>query len=101
MPKVKHDKWIKGIKGIVNNLNTLRFPSKAFYAERSEHGKSTGTYQCPCCDTWNDVYLWSFSGSGKRCSNCNVLMTSVCAILDEKDIVASKININDYTNETN
>jgi len=101
MAKVKHENWTKGIKGILSKNGSFLIPNKAFYSENSEHGKSTGSYQCPCCDAFNTVYLWSFSGSGKRCYKCNVLMTTAGGVLSVADIAVSKININDYANETN
>lgn len=96
MAKVKTEKWISGIKGTLSKTGSLLFAQKAFFSESSEHGKSTGTFQCPCCDAWSTVYLWSFSGSGKRCYNCNVHLTTAGAVLSSADIISSKINTSDY-----
>ena len=40
----------------------------------SEHGKSTMVVKCPFCGKEIEVYIWSFAGSGKRCS-CGAILT--------------------------
>ena len=39
----------------------------------SRHGKSTMMVKCPFCEEKYEVYIWSFAGSGKRCS-CGALL---------------------------
>ena len=39
----------------------------------SEHGRSTMMVKCPFCEKEFEVYIWSFAGSGKRCS-CGALL---------------------------
>ena len=39
----------------------------------SRHGKSTMMVKCPFCGRELEVYIWSFAGSGKKCS-CGALL---------------------------
>lgn len=39
----------------------------------SRHGRSTMMVRCPFCGEEFEVYIWSFAGSGKRCS-CGALL---------------------------
>lgn len=39
----------------------------------SRHGKSTMMVKCPFCERKIEVYIWSFAGSGRRCS-CGALL---------------------------
>lgn len=39
----------------------------------SRHGRSTMMVKCPFCEEELEVYIWSFAGSGKRCS-CGALL---------------------------
>lgn len=39
----------------------------------SRHGKSTMMVKCPFCESKIEVYIWSFAGSGRRCS-CGALL---------------------------
>lgn len=41
----------------------------------SRHGRSTMMVKCPFCEEELEVYIWSFAGSGKRCS-CGALLTN-------------------------
>lgn len=36
----------------------------------SEHGRSTIDIECPFCGEVFIAYLWSLSGSGKKCPKC-------------------------------
>lgn len=38
---------------------------------RSEHGKSRCDIKCPFCNWVVTAYVWSLSGSGKKCPSCN------------------------------
>lgn len=39
----------------------------------SRHGRSIMMVKCPFCEEKCEVYIWSFAGSGKRCS-CGALL---------------------------
>jgi len=42
----------------------------------SDHGKSTIFVMCPFCKKETVAYMWSISGSGKKCNFCtNTLLT--------------------------
>lgn len=40
----------------------------------SRFGRSTVNVTCPFCGTDHRVYLWSFSGCGRRCYSCGAIM---------------------------
>lgn len=40
-------------------------------ARRPEMGKSRVLIECPFCKGQFWAYVWSLSGSGKRCPHCN------------------------------
>lgn len=44
----------------------------------SRHGRSTMMVKCPFCEEEFEVYIWSFAGSGKRCSCGALLMNGHC-----------------------
>lgn len=44
-------------------------------ARSSRHGRSTMMVRCPFCEEKIEVFIWSFAGSGKRCS-CGALLGS-------------------------
>lgn len=44
----------------------------------SRHGKSTMMVKCPFCERKIEVFIWSFYGSGKRCSCGALLMNGSC-----------------------
>jgi hypothetical protein len=46
------------------------------------NGRSNQMVQCPFCEEWVLVYLWSFFGSGKRCS-CGALLVPWAGIKEE------------------
>jgi hypothetical protein len=37
----------------------------------SRMGRSSIDITCPFCRTINETFLWSLSGGGKRCENCD------------------------------
>jgi hypothetical protein len=53
-------------------LYELRPYTTGYY--RGVHGHSTLEVFCPFCGTKWDVYLWSFAGSGKRCT-CGAMLS--------------------------
>ena len=44
-----------------------------------EHGRSTMMVKCPFCEEKTEVYIWSFYGSGKRCS-CGALLRRLACV---------------------
>lgn len=85
MAKVKFNKW----------KETVQFDKLAFgyrieglewWKVSSGHGRSQGQVKCPCCCSITDIYIWSFRGGGKRCSNCNVLLGSMGAYVGIEEI---------------
>lgn len=50
----------------------------------SRHGKSTMMVKCPFCEKKIEVYIWSFAGSGKRCS-CGALLGMYGCVKEVKD----------------
>lgn len=71
--KVNFSKWKASVQ-----FEKLAFGYKIdgleWWKTTSKHGKSKGVVKCPCCDGLTDIYIWSFTGGGKRCSNCNVYL---------------------------
>lgn len=51
----------------------------------SRHGKSTMMVRCPFCEEMLEVYIWSFAGSGKKCSCGALLGRFTCAKEVEND----------------
>lgn len=51
-----------------------------------EHGHSTIVVKCPWCGHRTRAFIWSLSGSGKRCENpdCRALLTPTVAFLDRQ-----------------
>ena len=49
----------------------------------SRHGKSTMMIKCPFCEREIEVYIWSFAGSGKKCSG--TLLERFTCIKEVKD----------------
>lgn len=54
------------------NSRHLLYTSRA---GSSRHGRSTIWITCPVCDTEVEAYLWSLSGSGKKCPGCDAIHT--------------------------
>lgn len=42
-------------------------------AYRSEMGRSSVQIECPFCATRFIAYVWSISGSGKKCPGCGAM----------------------------
>jgi Zn finger protein HypA/HybF involved in hydrogenase expression len=57
----------------------------------SVFGKSTCVIECPYCGTEVTAYIWSLSGSGKRCPKCKAIHTGmgVTAKKIEKEVDAN------------
>jgi phage FluMu protein Com len=88
MAKVKFNKWKESVKfdklGYGYRINGLEW-----WRTSSTFGRGQGRVKCPCCDEVTDVYIWSFCGSGKRCSNCNLLLSPRGGFVDLKEIPES------------
>lgn len=54
-------------------------------ARSSRHGGSTMMVKCPFCGSELEVYIWSFAGSGKKCSCGALLGRFACAKEVEND----------------
>ena len=50
----------------------------------SEHGRSTMMVKCPFCEEEVEVFIWSFAGSGKRCS-CGALLMNDCCVKEAQN----------------
>jgi phage FluMu protein Com len=85
MAKIKFSKWKESVQ-----FEKLAFGYKIegleWWRTTSQHGRSQGEVKCPCCDAMTNIYIWSFRGSGKRCSNCNVMLGSMGAFVDVSEI---------------
>lgn len=75
--KIKFHLWKDNpeFRLLANGRDYKSEESAGYSKDTSEHGRSKGTAYCVCCGEATQVYVWSFSGSGKRCSYCNVLLT--------------------------
>lgn len=50
----------------------------------SEHGRSTMMVKCQFCEEEFEVFIWSFAGSGKRCS-CRALLGRTTCVKEVED----------------
>lgn len=50
----------------------------------SRHGRSTMMVKCPFCEEEVKVFIWSFAGSGKRCS-CRALLGRTTCVKEVED----------------
>lgn len=73
MKKIKFHKW-KDLVQFEKLGFGYRIEGLRWWKTNSSHGRSKGEVECPCCDSITDIYIWSFAGGGKRCSNCNVFL---------------------------
>jgi len=92
MAKIKFKKWKKSVQ-FDKLAFGYRIEGLEWWKTTSEHGKSQGEVKCPCCDAMTDIYIWSFRGSGKRCSNCNVMLGSMGAFVSV-DEITDDVSIN-------
>jgi len=44
-----------------------------YYVNSVGHGTSTVMITCPFCKAKTEAYIWSLSGSGKRCCGCGAV----------------------------
>ena len=57
-----------------NKNGSLKVNGLGWNTTSSEHGKSKGITECPCCGHDQEFYIWSLHGSGKKCDSCNVVL---------------------------
>jgi len=91
MAKIKFDKWKESVQ-FEKLAFGYRIEGLRWWKTTSEHGKSQGEVECPCCGAVTDIYIWSFRGSGKRCANCNVMLGSMGAFVSINEIT-EKVSI--------
>lgn len=91
MVKIKFNKWKENVQFDKLSFG-YRIEGLEWWKTKSEHGRSKGAVRCPCCEEITDIYIWSFSGGGKRCSNCNVFLGTQGAYLDVSE-VTENVNI--------
>ena len=68
---------MKGERRATRHTNAGARPEQRpcfLYGQHSAVGRSTAHIDCPFCGDSVLVYLWSLSGSGKRCA-CGALLT--------------------------
>lgn len=82
--KILIDKWKPGIKFIKMNKG-YAVSGDGWDQISSEMGRSKGLTECPCCGNEIEFYIWSMSGGGKRCDNCNIVVYRSGVYLSEKD----------------
>ena len=92
MAKIKFENWKAAVKFQKTPAGYLIYEGAGWCQTTSEHGKSKGEVNCTCCGKVNDIYIWSFRGSGKRCSNCNVMLGSMGAFLWSNEIT-NKVSV--------
>ena len=85
MAKIKFKKWKQNLY-CEELAHGYRFLDIVFWKTSSEIGKSKGKVKCPCCGAITDIYVWSFSGCGKRCGCCNIRLGIAGAYLDKSEI---------------
>lgn len=91
--KVKTDVWKFPVK--VNLIYAPGSENEAYiitegfnyWTTSSEFGRSKGNVECPCCGTITEIYIWSFSGGGKKCSGCNVLLGTGGAFIEKSKLI--------------
>lgn len=83
-PLVKY--WKEQIEATKTPNGFIISKGFSWRAISSEHGKSRARAWCPCCGFSTEVYVWSFSGCGKRCSVCEVLLGTQGAHVSNEDL---------------
>ena len=91
MAKIKVYKWKEDLK-FKTTPRGYSLAGVVWWRTTAEHGKSQGVVICPCCDTKTAIYLWSFLGTGKRCSACNVMLSCVGASINASEVTQSIID---------
>lgn len=92
MAKIKFNKWKESVQFDKLPFG-YRIDGLEWWKTSSAHGKSQGEVKCPCCDSLTNIYIWSFRGCGKRCSNCNVHLGSMGAYISIGEIT-NEVSIN-------
>ena len=66
----------RGFVDRIENGKPVRYEVREYGEgyQHSSHGRTTLDVQCPFCNAWMTVYVWSFAGSGKRCE-CGALIS--------------------------
>ncbi len=86
MAKIKFQFWKDNIPMQITVSGFRVSEGFSWYKSDSEHGRSSGYANCPCCGTTTMIFIWSFCGSGKRCNGCNVLLTNGGAFIDNSEL---------------
>ena len=93
MAKIKFNKWKESVQ-----FEKLAFGYRIevvdWWRTSVSFGRNKGEIKCPCCDAVTGIYIWSFFGSGKRCSNCNVKLRPSGAIVKNTEVTGD-VSIND------
>lgn len=56
----------------------------------SANGRSCFRATCGICDTTVDIYIWSFSGGGKRCPTCKALFDKGLKVYQWTEVLEKK-----------
>ena len=93
MAKIKFEKWDKNVPftRVVSGYSSVNFN---WWKTNSELHTSRGVAVCPCCNTENDIYIWSFCGGGKRCGKCNVFLGSGGAFVNNDEVENVEVSHN-------
>lgn len=87
MSKVKISKFIKGLSFKVERDCLLVYFKRSF----ATFGRMVPV-ECPCCQASQRVSKVLLYGTGKRCLNCNTLLSSRGAVISLNDITANELN---------
>lgn len=88
--KLKFSKWIAN-PILIPFATGYHVESLGWRASGRAHGRSKGVVRCPCCLTDVDIYIWSFTGSGKRCTSCNVFLGTNGAFINSSEITKEQL----------
>jgi len=72
--KVKIEEFKQDLVILRNRNGSYSISGAGWSKLSSEHGKSKGIIDCPCCGNVQEFFIWSIQGVGKYCDNCNVLL---------------------------
>lgn len=84
--KIQFYKWKTNLE-FISRANSY-FHDGVLWGGRTgnQHGRSTASVTCPCCDNKMEVYIWSFCGGGKRCASCKVLLVPQGVIVPKNEV---------------
>ena len=82
--KLLINKWKPGIEFTKTNTGYTVI-SGGWWGISSVMGRSKGEMECPCCGHIFEFYIWSMSGGGKRCDNCNIVVYRSGVYLSDED----------------